>query len=250
MRFGNTVGPFFGRIPDQPEGFDFVEPSVGRRNVPLEDVDVERVRDDCEVAGVDVVVHLPLEQPLVNAVPELQSATHDYLERALDLAAELGAEKAVAHCDAGRGSLDAALLAESVARLDDAGDERGVEVVFENLGQLDRGFSLDAVGEVLADRDAAMCFDVGHAFVEGGQAAVDDFLASHADLVSHLHVHDVRARGDSHLTVGAGDIDYDPVAAELAAAGFDDTVAIEAFAHDTRLCEHSMRTVKTAFDDV
>lgn len=251
MRYGNTVGPFFDRIADTPASFDFVEPTIGESAVPLEAVDPAAIRADCEAAGVDLVVHLPIDLSLVQAAPEVADGLHAYLERALDLAAEMGAEKGVAHCDAGRGArCDVDRLRENVRRLAEAGEARGVEVVFENLGMLEKGYSLDAVGDVLADSDASMCFDVGHAFQEGGQDAVDDFLASNADLVSHLHVHDVRGRGDSHITVGAGDVDYDPVAAELAAAGFDGTVAIEVFAPDARLCEHSMDAVRGTFQNV
>lgn len=250
MRFGNTVGPFVDRIAETPDAFEFVELAVGQGNVPLSDVDVGRIRADCEAAGVDVVVHLPLGQPLVNAVPELREATHAYLERALDCAADLGAETAVAHCDAGRGSLDSDPFREQVADLSAAGRERGVEVVFENLGMLDRGFALDVVGDALVDADAAMCFDVGHAHQEGGQDAVDEFLGSYADLVSHLHVHDVRARGATHVPVGAGDVDYESVAARLDAVRFDGTVAVEVFAADLRLCEHSKSVVEDAFETV
>lgn len=251
MRYGNTVGPFFDRIADTPSSFDFVEPTIGESAVPLDDVDPAAVRAHCEAADVDLVVHLPIDISLVQAAPEVADGLHAYLERALDLAAEMGAEKGVAHCDAGRGARgDVDRLRKNVRRLDEAGQVRGVEVVFENLGMLEKGYSLDTVGDVLADTGAAMCFDVGHAYQEGGQDAVDEFLASHADLVGHLHVHDVRGRGDSHVTVGAGEIDYDPVAVELAAAGFDGTVGVEVFAPDVRLCEHSMDVLRNAFQRV
>lgn len=245
MRFGNTVGPFVDRIPDTPESFDFVEPTLGEGTVPLDSVDPAAIRADCAAADVDLVAHLPIDLPLVHGIPEVDEGVQRYQERALDVAAEKG----VVHCTRGRGGPGRETFAGTVERLADSGRDRGVEVVFENLGQLDRGYDLDTVGEVLADADAAMCFDVAHAFLEGEQPVVDEFLASHADLLSHLHVHDARARrGESHITIGAGEIDYDPVAAELAAAGFDGTVAVEVFAPDVRLCEHSADVVRTAFE--
>ncbi|MFB6221785.1 MAG: sugar phosphate isomerase/epimerase family protein [Halolamina sp.] len=250
MQYGNSLGPFLDRIPDLPDGFEFAEPSLGEANVPLREVDPDRIRERCAAAGLGVIVHLPIEQPLVQAPPEHADGVHAHFDRALSLAAEMGAEKAVAHCTANRGSRgDVDLFRENVRRLDAAGAEHGVEVTFENLGHLDRGYSLDTVGEVLADCGAAVCFDVGHAYMEGGQDAVEEFLADHAGRVSHLHAHDARHRGDSHLTLGDGEIDYGPVASELVAAGFDGTVTVESFTPDTRLVEHSLCVLQEAFEN-
>lgn len=249
MQYGNSVGPFLDRIPETPATFDFVEPSLGEMNIPLREFSPETVRSRCEAENLDLVIHLPIEQPLVHAPPEHADGTHAYLERALDLAAAAGADRAVAHCTANRGSRDdLELFRQNVRRLDAAGAERGVEVTFENLGKLDRGYDLDTVGAVLGDCDAACCFDVGHAFEEGGQAAIESFLADYAHLVTHLHVHDVRARGDTHLALGDGQIDFDPVAEELTAAGFDGTVTIESFSPDLELCERSAEKLRAAFD--
>ncbi len=249
MQYGTSIGPFLDRIPDVPDAFSFVEPSLGESNVPLRNLDTEQIRQHCEAADLARIVHLPIEQPLVHAPPEHADGVHAHFDHALELAAELGAEKAVAHCTANRGSRgDAALLRENVRRLAAAGERHGVAVTFENLGHLDRGYSLDTVGAALADCDVQVCFDVGHAYQEGGQAAVEAFLADHAGHVSHLHVHDARARGDSHLTLGDGEIDYEPVAAELVAAGFDGTVSIESFTPDMRLLEHSLDVVRDAFE--
>jgi sugar phosphate isomerase/epimerase len=250
MEFGNSLGPFLDRIPNTPDAFDFVEPSLGASNVPLDDIDPEAVRADCEAAGVGVVVHLPIEQPLVHAPAEHADGAHAYFERALDIAADLGADRAVAHCTANRGSRnDIDLFCENVRRLDAAGEARGVEVTFENLGQIDRGYDIDTVGEVLRDCGVACCFDAGHAYQEGGRPAVERFLRDHADLVTHVHPHDVRARGDSHLTLGDGEVDYELVASELLDAGFDGTVTLESFSPDLRLVEHSRSVLQDAFGD-
>lgn len=93
-----------------------------------------------------------------------------------------------------------------------------------------------------------MCFDVAHAYAEGGNDAIDDFLGSYADLVSHLRVHDARSCGDGHLPVGAGAVDLDLVVDRLTTAGFDGTVAVEAFADDLALCVDSLRRTRAAFE--
>jgi sugar phosphate isomerase/epimerase len=77
--------------------------------------------------------------------------------------------------------------------------------------------------------------------MEGDNAAIRRFLRRHADRVSHLHCHDVRRRGDTHVPVGAGEVDYDLVSAEL--DGFDGTVALEVFTDDDALLRDSAERV-------
>jgi sugar phosphate isomerase/epimerase len=73
--------------------------------------------------------------------------------------------------------------------------------------------------------------------MEDGDDGVERFLDDYADLVSHLHVHDVRRRGDTHLPIGAGEVDYGVVADAL--PDFDGTVAVEVFTDDVPLLRDS-----------
>ena len=77
--------------------------------------------------------------------------------------------------------------------------------------------------------------------MEGGDKAIKRFLRSHGDRVSHLHCHDVRRRGDTHLPVGAGEVDYGSMAGAL--DGFDGTVALEVFTDDDALLVDSAERV-------
>lgn len=252
MRYGNTLGPFPDRVDataDLDAPFSFVEVAVGG-GLPLPEFDPTAFAAACDDRGLDRTLHLPTRHPLSVGVPEIADGTQTYFARALDAAAAAGAEKAVTHANyAGDPTADdPATLRSAVERVVDAGADRGVEVVVENLGHLDDAFALRTVGDALADVGATMCFDAGHAYMEGGNGAIESFLASYGDLVSHLHVHDARSRGDTHVPIGAGEIDYDSVAAGLLEAGFDGTVAVEVFAADLALCAHSGRRVRAAFD--
>ncbi|MFW6000708.1 MAG: sugar phosphate isomerase/epimerase family protein, partial [Halorubrum sp.] len=121
------------------------------------------------------------------------------------------------------------------------GREAGVEVVVENVGHQHAGLQLSVLGEIARETDTPVCFDFGHAYMEGGNKAIRRFLRSHGDRISHLHCHDVRRRGDTHLPVGAGEVDYDLVASEL--AEFDGTVALEVFTDDATLLVDSAERV-------
>jgi sugar phosphate isomerase/epimerase len=132
-----------------------------------------------------------------------------------------------------------ALVAEQLDRIVDVGAEYGVEVVVESVGHQRHGLQLSVLGDLTEDLAAPVCFDLGHAYIEEGMDGVERFAKYHGDQVSHLHVHDVRRRGDTHIPVGAGEIDYDVVAEQF--GGFDGTVAIEVVTDDAVLLRDSAR---------
>ncbi|MFC7185946.1 sugar phosphate isomerase/epimerase family protein [Halorubrum yunnanense] len=233
MEIGLTVGDDIDRLAASPARFDFCELGVGEPTLVPGEVNPDRLDD--ALAGRDLLVHLPYGQRLATYASEVNDAIVDYQRRLLKATGALGAEKAVLHAtSADRDDVDfRETAAEQLRRVADAGREAGVEVVVENVGHQHAGLQLSVLGEIARETDTPVCFDVGHAYMEGGNKAIARFLRSHAGRVSHLHCHDVRRRGDTHLPIGAGEVDYEAVAAEL--DGFDGTVALEVFTDDDAL---------------
>ncbi|WP_418279862.1 sugar phosphate isomerase/epimerase family protein [Halorubrum sp. DTA98] len=246
MDIGLTVGVDLDRLAASPTRFDFVELGVGAGSLPPEDVDPDRLDD--ALAGRDLVVHLPYSQPLTSYADEINDAIVAYQRRLLTTVGDFGAEKAVLHAtSADRDDVEFRdVAADQLRRVAAAGRDAGVEVVVENVGHQHGGLQLSVLGEIARETDTPICFDVGHAYMEGGNKAITRFLRSHGDRISHLHCHDVRRRGDTHLPVGAGEVDYEAVSAE--AAGFDGTVAIEVFTDDDALLVDSAERVANHLD--
>jgi len=243
MDIGLTVGDDLDRLAASPARFDFCELGVGEPTLVPGEIDPDRLDD--ALAGRDLLVHLPYSQRLASYVPEVNDAIVDYQRRLLKAADELGAEKAVLHAtSADRDDTEfREVAADQLRRVADAGREAGVEVVVENVGHQHAGLQLSVLGEIAGETDTPICFDVGHAYVEGDNKAIKRFLRSHGDRVSHLHCHDARRRGDTHLPVGAGEVDYGLVESEL--DGFDGTVALEVFTDDeTLLLDSAERVAK------
>ncbi|WP_435074456.1 sugar phosphate isomerase/epimerase family protein [Halorubrum sp. HHNYT27] len=241
MDIGLTVGDDLDRLEASPSRFDFCELGVGEPTLVPGAIDPERMERALD--GRDLLVHLPYGQRLATYVPEVNDAIVDYQRRLLNDAGELGAEKAVLHATSvDRDDVEfREVAAEQLRRIADAGREAGVEVVVENVGHQHAGLQLSVLGEIAQETDTPICFDVGHAYMEAGNKAITRFLRAHGDRVSHLHCHDVRRRGDTHLPVGAGEVEYEAVAAEL--DGFDGTVALEVFTDDDALLVDSAERV-------
>ncbi|TKX40722.1 sugar phosphate isomerase/epimerase [Halorubrum sp. CGM4_25_10-8A] len=241
MDIGVTVGDDLDRLAASPARFDFCELGVGEPTLVPDEVDPGRLTD--ALGGRDLLVHLPYSQRLASYVPEVNDAIVDYQRRLLTAAGDLGAEKAVLHATSADRD-DVAFretAADQLRRVADVGREAGVEVVVENVGHQHAGLQLSVLGDLVRETDTPICFDVGHAYMEGGNKAIRRFLRSHGDRISHLHCHDVRRRGDTHLPVGAGEVDYDLVASEL--DDFGGTVALEVFTDDAALLLDSAERV-------
>jgi sugar phosphate isomerase/epimerase len=237
MEYGVTVGDSLDRLEATAEGFDFVEFGLG------EALDIPEAIDDAALdaalADRALVVHLPFKQDVATPVPEINDAIVAYQERLLEWAAARGARKAVLHATV-RDPYDTGLretAAEQLARIVAAGEARDVEVVVENVGHQSHGLQLSVLGELAEDAGASVCFDVGHAYMEEGNDGIERFCKYYGDLVSHLHVHDVRGRGDTHMPLGAGEVDGGLVGQYL--DGFDGTVAVEVFTDDVALLHDS-----------
>lgn len=243
MKVGTTVGPHIDIVDDDTEDFEFVEPALNPRDCPVDELDAEHWRDRLDAAGLDCTVHLPHFPHLATTVPEVDEGTRAYQERALAVAATLGATKGVVHGKT-RVSDEAFRRAfvEQASWLAKAAAERGIEIVVENMGY-SGGFTLDELTGVVEEVGTSVCFDIGHAFREDGQEAVESFLEDHGDLVTHLHVHDARARGDDHIPVGTGVIDFEPVMEW--AAGRDVTVAVELLVDDFAFHRDSVRRLQS-----
>jgi sugar phosphate isomerase/epimerase len=245
MKIGPSVGPAPDAVSGIEREYDLVELSVGEGEVPVDDVDDDRLRAATEERGLDLVVHLPFRQPLATTVDRLDRANREYLDDLLAWAGSVGATKAVVHVT-GRGrrtdpeTLTHERVVPAVNAVAAAGADHGVECVFENVGNVG-GTRLSLVETVLQETDASCCLDVGHAFEEHDTDRTVAFVEAHADQLSHLHVHDARRRGDTHIPIGSGQVDYDAVGDALGRVGFDGTVTVEVFTDDDALIADSAR---------
>lgn len=247
MDVGLTVGDSLDRAERTLEGFDLAELSIGEGR-DTDDIETTRLETILDDAAADLCVHLPFKQVVVTPVPEINDAIVAYLSRLLEWAGGAGARKAVLHATA-RNPHDTdlrPLFADQLEAIGAAADAAAVELVVENVGHQKRGLPLSVLGDLARETETAVCFDVGHAYMEDGNDGVDRFLSGYGDLVSHLHVHDARSRGDTHLPIGAGEIDYDLISDHL--GGFDGTVAVEVFTDDLELLDGTARRVRVALE--
>jgi len=187
--------------------------------------------------GIDCLVHLPfVDLDLGTPRNKVREGSIRELRACLDTAADLGAEKAVLHASThatepewSQRRTKPRILA-SVRELEAYATAHGIELCVENLPE--DVFSIRTLKEILAETDASLTVDTGHARVSGFSAAdTAAFLDEHRERVSHIHVNDARQARDEHVPVGSGTTDFETTFAPLE-ANWEGTFSVEAYTFD------------------
>jgi L-ribulose-5-phosphate 3-epimerase len=204
---------------------------------------VDRWRGALAAAGMGCVIETGarhLLDPLVKHEPTLVSAAAaardrriDFLGRAIDIAAELGAGCVSLWSGVVRDSADEATawnrLVAGLGPVLERADRRGVDLGFEP----EPGMLVDTVARfgLLRERLGGparlrLTVDLGHLECMGERpaAAVLEPWAGH---VVNVHVDDMLACRHEHLPLGTGEVDFPPPLAVLAGAGYRGGLHVE-----------------------
>jgi sugar phosphate isomerase/epimerase len=167
-----------------------------------------------------------------------------FLERCVDLAADLGAP--VASTWSGNGppgqprAEAMARLADGLRRLCDHAASRRVRVGFEPEPGMavERGADWPAVKKAVGHPALGLALDVGHCLAtrEGDPAA---FVRTHRDDLVVLQLDDHRPGVHDHLAFGEGEVDFGSVARAVRETGFAGPLEVE-------LSRHSATAPETA----
>jgi len=243
----------FGRL-----GFDYVElamdpPQAHHSQVRDQQRAIRKTLDDF---GMGIVCHLPTFVSTADLTESIRRASVAEVLASLELAAEMGAAKAVLHPSymGGLSSHVADLwkgyALESLERIVEAGRDCGVMLCLENLFPRISPFSDPEAFRDVFSRfpDLAMTLDIGHAHMgEGGMTRVLDFIREFSDRIEHIHVSDNNGRRDEHLPVGKGSLDFRAVTSALRTIGYDGTVTLEIFDPDRSQLVHSRDALERLF---
>ncbi|MEE4607634.1 MAG: sugar phosphate isomerase/epimerase [Desulfobacteraceae bacterium] len=221
-------------------GFDYLELTL---DAPLAHHDVVRLQRS-EIlgaladGGLGLICHLPTFVSTADLTPTLRQASREEIRRSLDVAADLGAEKVVAHPPSvgpmGALAMDLVrpLVAEGMAEMLAHAASLGVCVCLENMFPRYRvGVEPSEFEPLLAAwPDLRLTLDVGHAFIQDRKTRrLLTFIETLGQRIGHLHLSDNKGQRDEHLPLGQGRIPYDRIVRALMRHVDVDTVTLEIF---------------------
>lgn len=178
-------------------------------------------------------VQVKHEPTFVTADPAGRGRRADFTRRAIDIAAELGADcvsmwSGVVR-DAAPGDVVWDRLVAAVGSVVDHAAKRGVVIGFEPepgmfIDTFDRyGLLRDRLGRPGGLR---LTVDLGHLECMG-ERPLAARLAAWGEEIVNVHVDDMLACRHEHLPLGQGDVDFAPLIAALAAAGYSGGLHVE-----------------------
>lgn len=189
------------------------------------------------------------EPTLVSQRQEDRLRRIDFIKRAIDVAATLGSDcvsiwSGSAHHVAGR---DAAMadLTSGLQQVVEYADRRDVELGFEPEPDMLID-TTDRFAELLDRVDSPrlkLTLDVGHLHCLG-ETPIPAVIRRWDGRIANVHIEDMRRGVHDHLMFGEGEMDFPPIIAALAEAGYDGGVQVELSRHS----HDAPRVARRAFD--
>ena len=188
--------------------------------------------------GLGLVCHLPTFVATADLTPSIREASRDEIRRSLDTAAELGAERVVAHPPiiSGLGMMAKdrvlPLVAEAMDGMLDHASGLGLTTCLENMfPRYQVCVEPEDFRPIFQSRpELKLTLDTGHAFIDSMKGdRLIAFVETWGHRLGHLHVSDNQGRRDDHLPVGRGKVPFALLAMALTRFAVPDTVTMEIF---------------------
>jgi sugar phosphate isomerase/epimerase len=221
-------------------GFSFVDLTLEPPQVRPEQVDPRRLRKALDNHGLAVVGHTAYYLPFASAYDTIRDAALAEAEKCLRVFAEVGAPLMNLHMDTRAPGHDPLWIlqrnADTFARLLPTANELGITLMVENA----EGDTAATLAPVLDALPAlGLHLDVGHANIGTRKSHVAGLLEKYGDRLRHVHLSDNKGKGDDHLAIGAGTIDWRRELRDVKASGYDSLITLEVFYGDSDLVTYS-----------
>jgi len=112
--------------------------------------------------------------------------------------------------------------------------KKGITLMLENIPHGKRNpYTIKEFSYIVKNVPNLMVhLDVAHAFIEGGNPRIDEYIKKFSNKLVHLHMHDNNGEEDQHLPLGKGKINFKKVASSLKKINYDRTITFEVFTSD------------------
>ncbi len=213
--------------------------SLDKRKVAM----LKSVQDSC---AIKYSVHAPFAGiNIAQPSKYLLNATFKRLKKSISHASTLGCEMWVFHPGMRTGismfypSTDWARSLKSVDFLVKFARDHGVNAALENVMDPFIVKTVEEYEKFFAElnENVGLVLDTGHANIYG---QVNHFAKELSSRIVHVHAHDNHGRGDEHLGIGYGNIDWKAFSELMKASAYDKAVMIESVEH----IEESVRRLK------
>lgn len=202
------------------------------------------------------VVHLPTFIWMADVYASIREASLVEVFKALDLAAELGAKKAVLHPGYLTGlmaftpDIGKEYASESLGKVLEKSTGLGIMLCLENMfPRIGHMYRPEEFKEVLnRNPGLMMTLDLGHANIRAPKDRIAAFVRAAHGRIGHVHIGDNNGQEDEHLPVGTGQVDVAGGLAAIKASGYDQTITLEVFSPNRDYLAMSLKKVRAIWE--
>lgn len=234
-------------------GFDFIDLTLEPEQTYSEIVDVDKISQALEQAGLSVVGHTAWYLPIASPFADFRELAIKELTKCMKVLKDIGANRMNIHPHT-RAPLHSEdwLIShntDAISRLADLADELDMTILVENMPGFSRVMQLKPILDAVPN--AKLLLDVGHANLETPYNRAEELLANFGHRLGHVHVSDNRGgHDDLHLPLGVGNINWDNKIRLIKNTGYDDTITIEVFGDDDDYLVMSLKKIKHLWEHI
>ncbi len=213
-------------------GFDFVDLFLEEDQAIPEKIDIEKVKKLLQKHNLEAVGHTAWYLPIGSPVKLLREAAVSEAKRCFEIFSKLSVKYVTIHSNwpsrmfSEKEGIE--FQAETLRKIVKVAKEYNLEIVFEPIeGEKD---NIENVSEILKKVPGLyLHIDIGHANLFGRKP--EEFIKKFHEKLKHVHLNDNDGKGDLHLPMGAGIIDWENLIKTLK-KHYDGTITLEIFSED------------------
>ncbi len=234
--------------------FDFLDLTLEPRMTHPEKILLAETKQALRERNLPILGHTAYYLPLASPYETLRRGAVEEIRRALQVFAELGASQVSIHPDKsipfalGEKGVRAQNL-RSFEEIEKISQPLGIQILIENM---DHNFNTVEEFQETFSRLPQLGFhlDVGHANLNVAKNRSEEFLRVFHRRLRHVHLSDnFGQKDDLHLPLGAGNIDWRKIVAQLKGVGYNGTITLEIFSQDRRYLLSSRERLKEIWEE-
>ncbi|GAI20295.1 unnamed protein product, partial [marine sediment metagenome] len=192
----------------------------------------------------EILIHAPwIHLSLISPHPEIREITVKLYLQALKVADALGAKLVTFHCGGKTIYTSreeaAEIFIQNFKKIKNHHKGKSAFTI-ENVPAIQRGpqisypdFPMDLIYLKKKLPWLNFTLDIGHAFQSGKNLkSISNFLKKYKNSVLNIHLHDVILKGEAHLALGKGDLDFNKFFQILNKVGYTGYISLETISNE------------------
>lgn len=233
--------------------FDYIELTIEPPFAyPLTKKTINKITDILKTTNTNILAHLPWHFHLAYPIKDIQKKFTKHFIKCIYYANDLSAKVITIHPEFlwninVEKNISNNKMIETLSVLKNACDDVGIKLNIENF--VHTAYTFDEIEYITKTLKINITFDIGHSNVCYGMTGIIGFFDKFKKRITHMHIHDNHGDKDSHLPIGAGNIDWNEFCKHIK-ADYDKTFTLEVHSNNIRYLFESKKYFEEQYNGI